>query len=208
MAVQNNKYLFVFLLILVLLSLGIIYLLLSNIKPTKEETTLIPTPTIYSIRRATPSSSSYSFSSFQKTVIGKTTDKEIESLTNIISKQASDGGTITYLVKSVNPLQPDKILTKNGTTIYEETSTFTSNAGGFPKISFYKDIFGQPEEEIVGSEKYGHLATAYIYASKGFSLIGNSNTDEVYEIKRFLPLSLDQYKKLYGSDINTSVFKE
>lgn len=197
---QNNKYLFVFLLVLSFLSLGIIYLLLSNIKPA-QETTILPTPTVYDYHSSTPETSSYKFSPFQKTVIGKTSDKEIDSLTSIISKEASSDGTITYLVKSVNSLQPDKVITKNGAVIYEDTSSFTDALGGFPKTASYMDKFGNPEKKIDGSEKYGPFVSTYIYAEKGFSLIGNPNTDEVYEIQRFLPMPIVEYLNKYGSGI-------
>lgn len=156
-----------------------------------------PRPT----RRVVPSS--FSFSPFQKTVIGKTTASEAATLFALSKKQNPDGST-TLTLSSADPLTTDEIVIKNGIVIFEKTGTFTSKRGGLPKVSYFKQLFGEPQETIVGSQRYGQFATAYVFADYGFTLIGNSYADEVYEIQRFQPTTVEQYKIQFGSDINTA----
>lgn len=140
------------------------------------------------------------FPSFIKTEIGKTTDKEVEAL-EVIDKKTLPDGTISYHIKSVNPLKADRIITKNGVVVFEETSTFTDKPGGFPKINSFLTAYGKPDEQIKGYLFYGPLEVIYVYASRGFVFIGNPPTNQIDEIHRFLPTTSTEYKRLYGQDI-------
>lgn len=136
----------------------------------------------------------------QRTIIGKTTDSQVQKSTDIISKEKNSNGTTNYTVKSVSPIYPDTIITQDGVVTYESTNSMSET---FPKISDYVNKLGQPQEKIVGSKKYGALAVYYIYADKGIAFVGNQYTDNIYEFQRFSPMPLDQYLKMYGTDIRT-----
>lgn len=185
-----------------------LFLFLLEANKQKLSVVSFPTPTPYKTKSNAPSSSSYSFSPFQKTIIGQTTDEELSFFATIIDQSTSANGITTYNVKSVNPIRPDQIITKNKVVVFEKTSTFTSDYGGFPKSSFFIKTFGQPEEKIQGHSFYGEFATTYVFAKKGFSLVVNPFTDEVYEIQRFYPSSTNEYKEKYGSDMKTVSQKE
>lgn len=204
MSLLRNKK--ILLLVGIILFIGITTIF-SLIQKRQQETpsTAFPTPTPVQTRRPglpSISASSYEFSPFQKTVIGNTTEQAVVSTIKISTKEVLPDGSTKYQMPSVNPLQPDEIISKNGVVVYEKTSTFTNADGGFPSMASFAQVFGKPDEEIQGSAFYGPFAKTYIYATKGFALIANPNTDEVYEVQRFLPQSAASYKSVYGKDIN------
>lgn len=182
----------------------VFFFLLVNRKETVPLQNPFPTPTPFqnsSIHRQ--SSADFLFSPFQKTIIGKTTDAQIATL-SAISNQPNPDGSTTYLIKSVNPLKPDEIITRNNVVISEKTNTITNKPGGFPKISELKKTFGNPEQEITGSKEFGDFAITYIYPQGGFSFVGNPATDNVYQILRFQSMNLKEYVGKYGSVFDIS----
>lgn len=172
-------------------------------KPQETPTTIFPTPTPVQINKPSSlSTSTYEFSPFQKTQIGKTTEQEAVAKTTVLKKEALSDGSVKYDVPSVNALQPDQIISKNGIVIYEKTSTFTNKQGGFPKLSSLVNLFNPSEMELRSHPFYGPFVTTYIFAYKGLAIVGNPNTDEVYEVQRFSPQSIDSYLKIYGKDLS------
>lgn len=198
-----RKKIIIFPLFICVLIFGVLFFLNLGQKKQVKNTIPIPSPTPISITNSIDSST-FTFSPYQKTIIGKTTDEEVKKLANILNQQKTSSNEILYTIKSVDPLEPDIIVTKNNLVVFEKTNTITQDSGGLPKISTYIERFGKPDEEIVGSKTFGAFATNYIFATKGFTLIGNSATDNVYQIQRFQPMSLEEYKITYGQDINIS----
>lgn len=139
---------------------------------------------------------------FQTTSIGQTT-KDIEAKLPVKNKKVfSATGQIDYEVQSTNPFRPNKIVAKDEKAAFEsiilpEVKTDIP----FSRISEVKKTFGEPNKDYVGSFYYGPFVSTFVYADKGFAIIGNSNTDEVYEIQQFIPTALENYVKLYGEDI-------
>lgn len=191
--------------LLILLAVIVLVWFLIPKKTTNQEGTALLTPTPVSVNRQItpiPPSSSYQFSSFQKTVIGKTPEQEIALLKAVLKKETIAGDQTRYTLLSVNPQQDDEIITKNGVVVFEKTSTFTNNDGGFPKFSPIKNLYGKEEMALQGHPYYGPFAVTYIFAYRGFAVVVNPNTDNIYEVQRFTPLSIDSYLKIYGSNLS------
>lgn len=143
------------------------------------------------------------FSPLQKTSINETTKTTIEKLPGLINVQGLPDGSIQYNYSSQIPQRPNMIITKNNVAIFErDLLPEDPDAKGYAKISDYIKKLGEPEKIIQGSKFYGPFISTYIYSSKGLAIIGNSNTDEAYEIQTFSPLTPDNYINTFGSDIS------
>lgn len=139
----------------------------------------------------------------QSTIIGKKIKPETEKKLDIIKKEASDEGKIIYSLNSKNPLRTDQIITQNEKIIFERI--YIPEDPSDPNhllISVMIAKHGQPEKTIQGSKLWGPFMKTYIYNSLGVAFIGNPNTNEVYELQNFTPLSVDEYIKSYGDDID------
>lgn len=176
------------------------YIVFLSTTTTPSPSPVNPIPTPLQINSEVPKS--FAFSPFQKTKIGITSEEEVKKL-SVVKVEKINADTTKYTVSSVDPLLFDEIIIHNNKVIYEKTSTLTQLTGGYPFISEFVEKFGDPEEEILGSTSHGQFATIYLYPKSGFVLIGNKQTDRVYEVQRFTPMTLDQYKTIYGSEIKT-----
>lgn len=188
-----QKKLFILIGVLFLITLSILSLLIVSItnKPGSNVPFTTPTPIPDAV------------STIQYTFIGDTTQEEVEKLPTIEKKEVLPDGTTRYSLKSPLISRKNEILTKDGSVIFERILVPESpSAKGYAKISEYKSRFGQPEQTIRGSRFYGELFSTLIYAKNGFTLIGNTRTDEVFEIQHFSPMSIEEYKRLYGNDID------
>lgn len=141
----------------------------------------------------------YQFTPLQITTIGQTTDKQIAQQNIVLSKRTV-GDVTVYTIRSKEPGETDEIRTKNGLVIFEKTSTET-NIAPLPKTSRIISLFGQPEE-VVDKVGEGFYMTAYLYPSKGFAIYANRYTGSVYEVQRFVPMSLNEYKQQYGTNLS------
>lgn len=144
----------------------------------------------------------------QKTVTGKTPTQEIEKNFNILNKQPLENNKISYTIASPLNARPDQILTQNNLAIFERV-VVVGRQEETNKISSIITRFGPAEKIFKGSKYYGDHMSTYVYASKGFTIIGNDNADEIYEIQTFIPTSVENYLKNYGEDIllDASTFK-
>lgn len=160
---------------------------------TQPQNRILSSPTPFQEKGTT--SQTKKITPLQKTEIGKTTDSEIVKSHKVLSKTTIDGVTI-YTIRSLGLRGTDEIRTKNGIVIFEDTSTTTSTAP-LPVISELEKQYGQPEDKMdkVGD---GFYISAYLYPSKGFALYGNRYTDSVFAVQRFVPMTLDEYKKTYA----------
>lgn len=133
------------------------------------------------------------------------TTSQLESLPKFKSKESLPNGATQYNYESYNAIRPDVIQTRDGIVVYEriETPAYPEQKG-FAKISEYKNKYGEPEKMIMGSRFFGELMVTYIYATKGFALVGNSYTDEVFEVQLFKPIPIETYLQLFGTDIRVT----
>lgn len=150
-----------------------------------------PTPT------PIPLKSPAQLPNLQKTVIGKTTLQEIQNIPGITKISENKYSYSSYLGSRPNEIQVDK-----NTTAFERVLVPISTSDpNFTTISELIEKFGEADKVIPGSKFYGYFPFTYIYASQGMTFIGNPNTNEVYEIQFFRPMSIQEYTELFGGDI-------
>lgn len=182
--------------IAVLLVVIVIILLISILfrtESTKTNQNIYPTPA--SINEPWKK---YPFTPLQKTSVGLTTDAYIKKKYKVINEELMTDGSIKYKVESVTPTKYDEIRTKNGVVIFEKTRVFTIKFGDLKLLSYYENIFGKPQDIQDNIKLYGWNTSAYIFAGKGFTLIVNRFTNEVYEVQRYTPVSVQEYKTTYA----------
>lgn len=143
-----------------------------------------------------------SVSPLQKTTIGKTEAKDIESIPGVKKDLLANGNT-KYSFASEFALRPNSILTHNGKAIFERIVTPEKPTSlGYALISQLINQYGTPEKIVKGSHHYSYFVSTYIYARKGIAFIGNPHTDEVYEIHAFIPRSTESYSREFGEDLD------
>lgn len=139
----------------------------------------------------------------QKAKIGQKLPSKIENNFNIINKEATDAGKVIYSLDSQNPIRTDQIITQNNQVIFQRVYIPENpNDPNHLLISNMISEYGATEKTVQGSKLWGPFITLYIYSNKGIAFIGNPNTDEVYELQTFSPLSVEEYIQKYGDDIN------
>lgn len=154
-----------------------------------------PEPTSYILKK------SVSIPSLQKTTIGKTTVGEIESLPGISKTSESDYSYSSYLLQ-----RPNEIKTENNTASFERVLTpISSSDPNYTTIPKIIEMFGKADKITTGSKFYGDYLNTYIYATQGMAFVGNPNTNEVYEIQFFKPMTPDEYESKFGQDISNNL---
>ncbi|MBI2022342.1 hypothetical protein HYS97_00620 [Candidatus Daviesbacteria bacterium] len=148
-----------------------------------------------------------SFNPLEKTQVGKTRESDIEVQFSPAKKFiATRSGEMVFELESISPLRPDEIRAKEGLVIFERIRLPENPSQiGYSTISSFKVQFGQPEKTIKGSKFYGPLFETLIYSSKGVTIIGNPFTDEIFEVQRYTPTSIEDYINRYGEDIEEGV---
>lgn len=167
-------------------------------QPSQQNIRQLPTPTRYTEENYNRApDGSFRFTPYQKTEIDKTTDEQVRKTQTVLSQTTKNGVTI-YKVRALSPLTPDEIRTQRGVVVFEKNKTLLDNKyGPLPRLPIYTQEFGQAESTKDNISPYGAEVTAYMYASKGFTLFANRYTKEVYEVQRFTPMSVEQYKSQY-----------
>lgn len=187
--------------ILILLVISIVIFVLSSaFAPESQPLNNIGgTPTPIPATSTPAGSATNQFTPLQKTTIAQTTDAQISQQNEVLSK-TNVGDVTIYTVSSKEPGKTDEIRTKNGVAVFEKTSTRT-NAAPLPKLATIKGQFGNPEETLDNIGE-GFYMSAYLYPTKGFAVYANNSTGSVYEIQRFLPMTLADYKIQYGQNLS------
>lgn len=193
---QNKQTLFLLgaALLLVLIVFGFLISSLFSSSPNATPSTF-PTPTPQPYTRN--NDGTFNFTPLQKTVINRTTEKEVEQKEKILNKSRRGDVTI-FSVPSATPQESDEIRTQNGRVIFESINVFNNKAGMPPKVNIYTKQFGQPEKVLKGVSPLGRHISAYIYAKEGFTLFVNHNTNTVYEIQRYTPMDTAEYETTYA----------
>lgn len=194
---KNNKTLIILFAILGVIVLLILFLLISSFFTTSNQApsaNISPTPQINTTNPQ--KTNSYQFTPLQKTIIGETKENTIEDSNTIIS-QTVDGDTATYITQSHIKLYTNTIKTKNGVVIFETTRTEISSPPP-PRLENFQSLYGNPELVMDSVSSLGRHVSAYIYATKGFTLFANRFTGTVYDVHRYLPLTLSEYQKEYA----------
>lgn len=115
---------------------------------------------------------------------------------------AAQTGKKSYAVSSPLITRTNTLVTDNSNTILFKRTIFLSSNVTLPRFGEYTKKYGQPEKEVVGSKYYGSTMVTKIYARQGVTLIGNPNTQEVYELQEYTSMSVEEYISTYGDDID------
>jgi hypothetical protein len=204
----KNKELFLLLAVAVVLVLFVLMFsfitFMNPSRQSREKQQAVATPTPYeSLSQAVENDH---YSTIQKTTVGETTDEEVEILPDVEEKEDLSDGRTLYSLESPYITRKNEILTQDGVVVFERIlAPEQSSAPGHARISEYTRLLGDPQESLVGSRFYGPHVTTFIYADRGLALIGNTHTDEVFEIHTFTPTTVEQYRQLYGQDIDESL---
>lgn len=192
--IKRNSFIhlyFIALFILFILMFFIVINLFFKSSPLRETNVLTPTPII----TKTILKENYTITPLEKTDINITKEEDVIKKFNILSKKSVDDITI-YTIKSPIPGQTDEIRIKNGVVIFERVNTKTITITSLPNIENIEKKYGKPEL-VVDNVGEGFYTSLYLYASKGFAVLANRFTKSVYEVQRFIPMSIDEYKKNY-----------
>lgn len=156
-----------------------------------------PEPAVNQTNQTTKNTSPTSI----QTNIGTTTKEQILKLPEIASSSALTSTKTLYTFKSTETLQSHTVITVNGTVAFEK-GTLIQPGLKLNKISDYLASYGAPEKTLTGSKKFGQFENTYVYATKGFALVGNPFTDEVDQLQSFIPTTVEQYISEWGQDID------
>lgn len=140
------------------------------------------------------------FKGYSGVELGKTTDAEISRFPDIAKKEEMPDRKVVYEFESADPLRNNKIITEDGVAAYKSSVSITAQDYKTPKFSVYREAYGDAEAEYEGSVRYGRYIKTYFYGSKGFALIVNPLTDEVFEVQSFMPTSSEDYLAKWGQD--------
>lgn len=139
-------------------------------------------------------------SAYLKTSIGKTSDQEVAKLANLKQKRVLPDGSIQYSFNSPLLKSDNLVITKDGVVVFKRVFPGTDD-WNLPRLTDYISQHGNPEAQFSGSINWGRFIKTYIYASAGFTIVGNPISDEVVEIQSYLPMTVDDYIKEWGQDI-------
>lgn len=180
-------------------SLLLIALLLNLLYKSKQA--IVTTPTIPTPFVVAPPEKVYSL---QKTIIGKTTNEEVEKKPDLLKKETLPTGEIKYSFKSPLSTRPNEIITKDGQVVFERVLAppVTDDSIRMPT---YRKQYGSPEKVLRGSNAYGYWMETHIYARLGFAFVANPNNNEIFEFHSFKPTTPETYIQTYGQDINSSL---
>ena len=169
--------------------------------PMKQST---PQRGLPDIINNSPDEETRTFLGYQDTVIGKTTDNDISRIPSLVRKESQSGKNI-YFFPSTDSRRENIVETRDGKAVFKRVVSITSVSYKTPLIDGYISQYGNPEFEFTGSNRYGQYMKTYVYPSKGFALIFNPYTNEVFEIQSFTPVSLEEYRANWGQDINENL---
>jgi len=192
---RNNKPL---LFLIISLGIGIILVIILIISSLfNNDSTQEPQPISSEVKNTSnpQDTASFEITPLQKTIIGKTEESFVKINNKIIST-TEENGIKTYVVQSFIRQYTNEIKTENGIVVFESTRTDISNPPP-PTISAFKRIYGEPELVLNSVSSIGKFISAYIYAEKGYTLFANRYTGTVYDVHRYLPMTLSSYQQKY-----------
>lgn len=205
--IQRFKLLTLMLLTVIILSaiLVLMYFLGAKTQPKPIlQTETVPQPSAQSeILFQIPQSSVKYFVPFVKTNINQRLSEDISTTPTFKKSAALSEEQTQYLFSSPYLSRDNEVIAKNGVAIFKRLVVVSDDPDFKTDISSYREKYGTPEAEFIGSAYYGDSVQTYIWASKGLAIIFYPYTGEVLEIQSFSPTPIEEYKKLWGTDITT-----
>jgi hypothetical protein len=196
---NNRKIIVVVLVVALFASVVLSLFFLSSLlnRSNRENQTIKPTPINENPTAISP---------LQRTRIGATRDSDVVNNFKVIEKSTLPSGETQYSIESQLIPRPEKIITERGVVVFESILIpITQSDRGFVSLDEITSTFGEPDTTITGSNFYGWYVENRIYSSKGFTIIGNPNTNEIFEIHIYSPMSYTDYLSKYGEDINPNL---
>lgn len=148
-------------------------------------------------------------SPLQKTTIGKNSSEELEKRSDLIEKKTLPNQQMQYTFTSPITIRPNEVITTaNGVSMFERIVVPEyPTQEGYATIAEFKKLLGETNNVFKGSSFYGARVETYAYPRKGITFIGNPFTNEVYEIHLYPSTTIEEYRRLYGQDINEELQK-
>lgn len=140
-------------------------------------------------------------SNYSEIAIGETLASDIEKLPGLVETKTLASGVKQFYFTSTDALRNNLVETEDDKAVFKRVVSVTTADYQTPNINTYTQSYGNPESEFTGSKRYGPYMKTYVYPSKGFALIFNPYTEEVFEIQSFKPVSFEEYRSRWGEDI-------
>lgn len=147
-------------------------------------------------------------SGYSEIIIGETSSEAIVKLPGLLETKTLSNGNVQFEFASTDTLRNNLVETEKDRAIFKRVVSITPGDYQTPDVITYTQTYGASEFEFTGSNRYGPYFITYIYPSRGFALIFNPYTNEVYEIQSFKPVSLEEYRSRWGQDINENLQNE
>lgn len=204
-----------FLIIFVALGIGLLFMLAITISvfntaqiPQKSPVPEPKTPLVQGIPIVIPNydvSMQPTLSGYSEIIIGETSSDAIAKLPGLLETKTLPNGNMQFEFTSTDALRNNLVETEKDKAIFKRVVSITAGDYKSPDVTTYTQAFGAAEFEFTGSNRYGPYFITYVYPSRGFALIFNPYTNEVYEIQSFKPVSLEEYRNRWGDDINENL---
>lgn len=143
------------------------------------------------------------FSTLLNTDIGKTTAKELKNAPDLKEKATSTAGRNEFVSDSAFTYRENSVVTENSVAVFKRIVPVNPVNWQSPQMSYYEQLYGTPQKIYKGSATYGGLMETAVYGDRGFALVYNPFTGEVFEIQSFVPTTPDEYLQKWGSDITS-----
>lgn len=207
-----------FLIIFVALGVGLLFMLAITISVFNTKQTLQKspapepkTPFTQGLPIVIPNydvSKQPTLSGYSEIIIGETGSESIAKLPGLLGTKTLPNGNMQFEFTSTDALRNNLVETEKDKAIFKSVVSITAGDYKAPDVTTYTQAYGAAEFEFTGSNRYGSYFITYVYPSRGFALIFNPYTFEVYEIQSFKPVSLEEYRNRWGQDINENLKKE
>lgn len=115
------------------------------------------------------------------------------------SKKTLPDGSTLYTLKSPLIDRDNLIVFKNSQRVFMRLVVINPKAES-PKISAYIAKYSPPTTQITGSKFYGPETYVGINSDKGYALVGNKFTDEIFEVYTFVPTTESEFLQKWGED--------
>jgi len=189
---QANYIIILFVIAILLLIIVFIFLIIISFSSTNQNVTskITPSPTRIILKK------NFLVNPLERSEIGKTKEEEVlESYT--IKSKTSYGNETIYKIESAIPNELDEVRVEKGIVVFERVNTDTVTLTQLTRLDEVIKKFGDPELVIDKVGPHGWYTSLYVFSSNGFAVFANRYTNSVYEVQRFLPMSIDDYKNKY-----------
>ena len=141
-------------------------------------------------------------SPLQKTVLGGRFAKSFSGFRGLnLQEQSKDGDRTTYTYASAFKFRDNIVMTRQGVVEFERlVLPQNPNQMGFSTMSYFKQQFGTPDMILRKPTFFGQR-DIYIYSTKGFAVVGDTESGQAYELDVFDPTGHVDFWSTYGEKL-------